>query len=185
MPPPTVPAESRTTNLTGCSPDGPSRASLNASNPRTTLASSAGVTFSSIIRLAERSSSELFKNIFRFLGIVTDDRQLDQIIRDPGYVNRLEVDARFAESVRDIGQRTRFVLEQDEMDLALREPNVRRLERATRYRDIVRENARHRHAAAHGYSRERFDVDATAGERLRHSGEVAGVIRQLDGAVSH
>lgn len=27
---------------------------------------------------------ELFKNFFRFLGIVTDDRQLDQIIRDAG-----------------------------------------------------------------------------------------------------
>jgi hypothetical protein len=71
------------------------------------------------------------------------------------------------------------------MDLALREPNVRCLERAAGYRDIVRKNARHRHAAAHGYSRQSFDVDTAAGERLRHSGEVTGVIRQLDGAVSH
>jgi len=38
-------------------------------------------------------ASELFENIFRFLGIVTDDRQLNQIIRDAGYVKRFEIDA--------------------------------------------------------------------------------------------
>src|ERR1700694_536254 len=185
MPPTTAPAESRTTNFTGCSPDGPSRSSLKASSPRTTRASSAGVTSLSILRPSEPSSSELFKNLFCLLGIVTDNCQLDQVIRDAGYVKRLEVDPRVAEPVRDIGQYSGLVFEQYEMDLAFREPDVRCLERAARYCDIVGENARHRHAAADGYCRQCFDVTPAAGERLRHSAEVAGVIRELDGAVSH
>src|SRR6267143_2662157 len=126
------------------------------------------------------STSELFKNLFRLLGIVTDDRQLDQVVRDTGYVKCLEVDPRVAESVGDVGQYAGLVLEQHDVDFSLCEPNVRCLQRAARYCDIVGENTRHRHAAAGGYCRERFDVDAAAGERLRHSGKVAGVISELD-----
>src|SRR4051812_30849126 len=48
MPPTMFRSASRTTNFTGCSSAGPRRTSLNASNPRTTIASSAGVTRLSI-----------------------------------------------------------------------------------------------------------------------------------------
>jgi len=48
---------------------------------------------------------------------------------------------RLAQSVADIGQYTGLVFEQHEMDFALREANVRRLERAARYDDVIRENA--------------------------------------------
>jgi hypothetical protein len=130
--------------------------------------------------LAIPPMSELFKNLFRFLGIVADYRQLDQIVGDSGDVNRLEVHTSVAESVGDIGQHPSFVFEQYEMDLALREPNIRRLERAAGYSDIVRENARNRNSAADGYSRESLDVYPAAGERLRHSGEVSRVIGKLD-----
>src|ERR1700694_1682417 len=180
IPPTTVPAESRTTNLTGCSPDGPSRSSLKASSPRTTRASSAGVTSLSILRSSEPSSSELFKNLFCLLGIVADDREFDQVVCDASDVKCLEVDSRVAESVRDASHCTGLVLEQHRVDFALREPNVRCFESAARYYDIIRENARHRHAAE-GHCREGFDVDATSGECLQHSAEIPGVIRELDG----
>src|SRR3954471_20360131 len=48
IPPTMFPSPSRTTNFTGCSSAGPRRTSLNASSPRTTIASSAGVTRLSI-----------------------------------------------------------------------------------------------------------------------------------------
>src|ERR1700694_5569474 len=130
------------------------------------------------------SLSELFENFFRFLGIVADDRQLDEVIRDAGYVKRLEVDSRLAESVRHVGQQSGLVFEQNEMDFALRESDVRCLKSASRHYDIVRENVRHRYSAE-GYCREGLDVDAASGERLRHSAKVSGVIRELDRAVFH
>src|SRR5207244_1517317 len=128
--------------------------------------------------------SELFKDLFCFLGIVTDNRELDQIIRDAGYVDRFEINAGVAESVGDIGQYTGFVLEQYDVDFTLREPNARRLERAAGHHDIIGENARHR-LATNGQCRESFDVDAAPRERLRHSGEIAGFIGELDRAVFH
>src|ERR1700736_2164461 len=125
------------------------------------------------------SLSELFEDLFRFLGIVTDDGELDQVIRDTRYVKRLEVDPRLTESVRDVPQYAGLVFEQYEIDFALREPNVRCLESASRHYDIIRKNARHRHTTD-GYCRESVDVDAAPGKRLRHSAEVAGMIRELD-----
>jgi hypothetical protein len=60
---------------------------------------------------ASAKTSELFKNLFRLFGIVADDSQLDQIIRDAGNVKRLEVDPLVAEPVRDAGEYARLVLE--------------------------------------------------------------------------
>jgi hypothetical protein len=130
------------------------------------------------------ATSELFENLFRFLWIVTDDRQLDQTVSNAGYVNCLEVDARLAQSTRDVGQYAGLVFEEHDMDFALRELDARRLQRTACYYDIVRENARHR-LAGDGHCRNSFDVDTTAAERLRYSTEVAGVVRELDQAVSH
>src|SRR6266516_2035284 len=129
-------------------------------------------------------SSELFEDLFRFLGIVADDRKLDQIIRDASYVNRLEVDALIAQSVRDIGEHARLVFERHEVDFALGEANVRRLERAARDDYVIGKNARHRCTADRNRS-ESFDVDTAPPECLRHSAEVSGMIRELDRAVSH
>jgi len=86
-------------------------------------------------------ASELFENFFRFLGIVTDDRELNQIIRDAGYVKRLEVDARFSEPARDIGEHACFVLEQYEVDFTFCEAYARLFQRAACDRNVVRENS--------------------------------------------
>src|SRR4030095_3214932 len=77
-------------------------------------------------------------------------------------VNRFEVDARFAESVRDVGQYAGLVFEQDQMDFTLRKPNVRCLKRAARDHDIIRK-----------YARPRYACDG------------AWIIRKRDRAVSH
>src|ERR1700680_1197725 len=73
------------------------------------------------------NASELVKNLLCLLGVVADYRELDEIICDPGYVNRLEVHARFAESACNVGEHARFVLEQYEVDFPLGELDVRRL----------------------------------------------------------
>src|SRR5207253_4630345 len=44
------------------------------------------------------SSREFFKDFLRFLGIVADDRELDEIVRHAGHVYRFEIDASLAET---------------------------------------------------------------------------------------
>src|SRR5207249_5848957 len=70
------------------------------------------------------SPSQLLEDLLRLLGIVGHYRELDETIGDACHIDRFEVDAGVAQPARNVGDDSGSVLEQDEVHLTLREPNV-------------------------------------------------------------
>src|SRR5688572_24899750 len=72
-------------------------------------------------RITQRTSCklELLEQLLRFLRVVRNEGDLDEVVSDAGEVDRLEVDACVTEPVGDVGELAGLVLEEHDVHLAL------------------------------------------------------------------